>query len=91
MTRPLSEAAAWRKIARRIEKAQRSPGLCVEVIRLRQLGQVDWNTAEVMQARINGHKKPGQVYAFPSEEDTSRIFAAQFLALEAAEDRRRVA
>ena len=91
----LTEAAAWRKIARKIVEGEWSSlGLCYEIGKLRWSGgHISWRIDRKMWDRINehldGHACLWDHSAYPmGEEPEGRALAALWMALEAEEDAR---
>ena len=91
----LTEAQAWRKIARRMAKRKQVQflgGLCDEVYELwvplvrakSNLVGISQATRDRMLARIDSHLD-GEVYAGPRGEWEFRVLAAYWLALESEE------
>lgn len=91
----LTEAQAWRKIARRIvERKWRTRGLCFEAYRLYngEVGGISGATYIRMTDRIDENLRvhpdtteDGHAYP-PGEEPEARVLAALWLALEAEEE-----
>jgi len=89
----LTEAQAWREIARRIEKGTwtKNPngwengGLCDVVWTLSDEGRVGSDTCRSMLRRVDEHRDDlsGFGYYWPFLEETPRIIAATLLAEEA--------
>lgn len=94
----LSEAAAWRRIAERIDAGRHfgKRGLCAEIIGLYDAHAIDLATYRVMDDRIhhyNGYDatrcypgKGGPYFYPPGEDWDSRLLCALWFALEAEDD-----
>ena len=83
----MTEAEAWREIARRIVEGEWSrKGLRREALNLyHPTPIVDFETAQAMHVRIYKHVSAGGVYEWGTEPE-ARALAALWLALEAEEE-----
>ena len=79
MTKTLTEAQAWRKIAQRLERTGDMSGLCFQINQEAQIAEMD--------ARIQHHLM-GEccITHNRAEANGVRILAALFLALEAEDE-----
>jgi hypothetical protein len=87
----MTEAEAWREIARRIVEGEwKGFGLCNEVIRLYDEDRTERAELHAMYKRVRQHvavSPDGPDWAYPaSTEPEARALAALWLALEAEED-----
>jgi hypothetical protein len=87
----LTEAQAWRRIARTIVEGKWAhSGLCDEVGTLRFNRQISGTVEERMYERINSYIRGSKSWwAYPDgEEADGRALAALWMALEAEEERK---
>jgi hypothetical protein len=87
----LTEAEAWREIARRIVAGEwAKEGLCREITELSFRGLVSWEVGTSMSHRIQFHIdyiSQFIMWAYPrGEEPEGRALAALWMALEAEEE-----
>lgn len=84
----MTEAEAWREIARRIvERKAMGSGLYHEAWKMWTDGNVPRFVLASMHRRVDAHMRSGQSYALPGKQiDEARILAALWMALEAEEE-----
>lgn len=93
----LTEAEAWREIARRFAEGDADAGMCWEIVDLRLYRRITFGQQKAMKRRIDTHAalswiweiEDGQStgpWAFDSHDREVRVLAALFLALEAEDE-----
>lgn len=94
----LTEAQAWREVARQIEVNEwQGSGLCIEIPRLYYSNRIRYETLDRMRNRLHAHERlwaetalgdaaPSVGWYWPRGAGIPRIIACELLALEAEEE-----
>lgn len=80
----LSEAEAWREIARRNHERRGFRAFRVAPQLIYDDGLIQWNVRDTMESRAIDFAPPGTI--MPNERRSTRVLASLFLALEAEDE-----